>query len=195
VRARDNPFRVERVLRFRYRFAQGGWDALLARLAALSRRGAIVGEEGSGKTTLLEDLALRLESQGYRIRWVTVSPPRRRLSTDQRRILMDGVGPEDLLFLDGADSLSRPAWLGVRRASRRAGGLLVAVHREGLLPTLHRTSTSPRLLSDMVRALSGCGSESFGASAEELYLRHGGNLRTALRELYDTCAARPDSTG
>jgi polynucleotide 5'-kinase involved in rRNA processing len=68
VRARDNPFRTERVLRVRFRLPSGTWDDLLARFEALGRRAAIVGPQGSGKTTLLEDLAPRLRARGYSIR-------------------------------------------------------------------------------------------------------------------------------
>jgi hypothetical protein len=192
VRARENPFCVERVLRFRYRFSGRGWDDLLARLAALRFRGAIVGAEGSGKTTLLEDLAGRLAPEGFGVRFVTLSAGQRTLTDAQRHLLLEGIGPDDFLFLDGADALSRLAWLRVRRGSRRARGLVVNAHREGLLATLHRTSTSPRLLADMIHSLTGRGADSFGGPAEDLFRRHRGNLRDALRELYDVCAARPN---
>ena len=159
VDAAANPFRASRVLAFRYRFLDSDWDELLARLSGMGLRGAIVGPEGSGKTTLLEDLGERLERSG-----------------------------RPLLLLDGADELSRREWRHFLRRAREAEGCVVAAHREGFLPTLHLTRTTPEILDAAVLAAAGRSCESFGVSAEELWTRHGGNVRTALRELYDVCA-------
>ncbi|MBK8000329.1 MAG: hypothetical protein IPK15_16805 [Verrucomicrobia bacterium] len=67
MRARDNPFSTDRVLRVRYRLRGESWDSLLSRLAALKYRGAIVGPEGAGKTTLLEDLEPHLVAKGFEV--------------------------------------------------------------------------------------------------------------------------------
>jgi hypothetical protein len=78
VKARDNPFAVERVLGIHYRPQDGTWDDLLARLTALDYRAAIVGGHGTGKSTLLDDLAVwlikrvssRCQRREYRaLRW------------------------------------------------------------------------------------------------------------------------------
>jgi type IV secretory pathway ATPase VirB11/archaellum biosynthesis ATPase len=159
--AGTNPFRASRVLEFRYRFVDSNWDGLLARLSALGMRGAIVGPEGSGKTTLLEDLGERLRAAGRRV-----------------------------VLLDGAERMSRREWREFLRSTRDAEGLVVTAHREGLLPTLLRTRTTPEILEAAVLAASGRSCDSFGISPEELWTRHGGNVRTALRELYDVCAGR-----
>jgi hypothetical protein len=159
--AAANPFRASRILEFRYRFLESGWDELLRRLESQQMRGAIVGPEGSGKTTLLEDLAERLRRSGRRV-----------------------------VLIDGADELSRREWRDVLREARKADGLVVTAHREGFLPTLLHTRTTPAILDEAVLAASGRDCESFGVAAEELWARHAGNVRTALRELYDVCAGR-----
>ncbi len=56
MKARDNPFAVERVHAIRYHPVNTTFDQILARLHELNYRAAITGPEGSGKTTLLEDL-------------------------------------------------------------------------------------------------------------------------------------------
>ena len=68
MRARDNPFRTDRVLSVRYRLAEGTLCGLLDRFEAMGRRAAIVGPKGHGKTTLLEDLAPRLRDRGFAVR-------------------------------------------------------------------------------------------------------------------------------
>lgn len=172
--ARENPFAVHRVLKVRYRLTGLTWEELMMRLEALRYRAAIVGEEGRGKTTLLEDLEPRLAAIGFRVL-------RAKLGAELPR-----VGPRDCVLFDGADLLSPVGWLRLRRTSRRAGGLLVTAHREGLLPTLVRCETTPALLAGIACHLAGEGA---GVArippAEKLFARHGGNVRTALRELYD----------
>src|SRR5262245_20903347 len=98
LRARDNPFATDRVLRERYRLDASGWALLTARLRGLKHRGAIVGPHGSGKTTLLEDLAARLASNGWRITQarLTVEYPALGLSISSRRLA--ALEPADLLL-------------------------------------------------------------------------------------------------
>lgn len=177
MRARDNPFASGRVEKLRYRLPEGlTWDELLARLAALRYRAALVGPHGRGKTTLLEELAARLAARGFRVRTVTLRQEERRV--DWRRFR--GLGVDDLLFLDGAELLGRLAWLRARFLCRRAGGLIVTSHRPGLLPTLLECGTTPELLAELVRELTGAELET-----AELFVRHGGNLRLVFWEMYD----------
>jgi len=185
MRAADNPFTVQKVRRIRYRPAGGvTWEALLARLESLGYRAAIVGPHGRGKTTLLEDLAPRLEAQGFRIRSVMLHTGDRFLTRDQRKALVHDIGPRDLLCVDGAEQLSRIAWASLLARSRAAGGLLITSHRPGLLPTLLDCATTPELLETIVRELAGREVEGIQA----LFLRHGGDVRAALLEMYDRWA-------
>jgi hypothetical protein len=192
MRARDNPFAVHRVLRLRYRLSEAGWTELLVRLERLRWRAAIVGPEGSGKTTLLEDLAARLAPRGFRVRLATLRRGQRRLGATLAASLLGDLGPGDLVLLDGAQELALPAWLRLRHRARAAGGLVVTSHRPGLLPTLIECATDPSLLADLVGELvkDGQAPAPPRPPPEELHRRHHGNLRLALRELYDVDAGR-----
>ena len=187
MRAADNPFAVQKVLRIRYRLSDPAWEGLLERLATLRYRAAIVGPHGRGKTTLLEDLAPRLEALGFRIRSVMLHTGDRRLRREHREALLQGMSPRDLLCVDGAEQLGRIAWLALLARSQRAGGLLITSHRPGLLPTLVECETNPELLREIVRELLGRDAE----GSKELFARHEGNIREALREMYDQWALTP----
>jgi hypothetical protein len=182
LRARDNPFATDRVLRERYRLDASGWALLFARLRTLRHRGAIVGPHGSGKTTLLEDLAARLASGGWRITHarLTVEFPVLGVSIPSRRLA--ALEPRDLLLIDGAEQLSALRWGWVRFRARGAGGMIITTHKPGRLPTLWRCSTTPELLRDLSGSLGVPLAEHDAAA---LHARHSGNLRNALRELYD----------
>lgn len=195
--ARLNPFAASRVEALAFRFPEGwDWPALLDRLAALDLRAALVGPEGHGKTTLLEQLGERLASQGFVPRRASLRRGQRRLPAPDRRRLLRDVSPRDVLLIDGAQELGRWAWWRLRRHSRRAGGLVITCHQQGLLPTLLRCETSPELLEDLVAELLGAesraelgGPELPGFDLAAVYRRHGGNVREALWELYDRWAA------
>jgi len=187
MRARDNPFRTERILAVRYRLPAGNWDEFLERLDALGRRAAIVGPHGSGKTTLLEDLAPRLRSRGYVVRPL-------RLDTESPRFapgFLDGffasLGADDVILFDGAEQMGPFDWFRFERRSRVAAGLVITTHQPGRLPTLIETSTSPGLLDGLVEEILGREERSMTAGLHE---KHGGNLREALRELYDRFSFR-----
>lgn len=189
MRARDNPFRTERVLAVRYRLLRETWDTLLVRFDALGRRAAIVGPRGSGKTTLLEDLGPRLKERGYLVREL-------RLDTETPRFeegFLDGffasLCPRTMILFDGSEQLGRWAWASFERRSRAAGGLLVTQHEPGRLPTLLATRTTPELLDGLVDEILGVPAEGVRPLARWLFEKHGGNLREALRDLYDHYAA------
>lgn len=186
MRARDNPFAVQRVLAIRYRLAGTTWEDLLERLAVLGFRAALVGPHGHGKTTLLEDLGERLAGRGFRLRTATLRQGERRLGPVRSSSLFRDPDPRDLLMVDGAEQLDPLAWWTLRRRSRAAAGLIVTSHRPGLLPTLHECRTTPDLLAGIVADLAG--EEGGGEEIAELFARHGGDLRLALRELYDRSA-------
>lgn len=193
--ARLNPFAASRIEALEYRFSDGlGWPALMRRLEALGFRAALVGPEGRGKTTLLEQVASRLEARGAVLRRLTLGRGQRRLSSAERRRLLGDLGPREVLLIDGAQELDRRVWSRIRRRSRSAGGLVITSHQEGLLPTLRLCETSPELLQDLVAELLdelGPGATDLRSlRLSSLYGRHGGNLRSALWELYDRWAER-----
>lgn len=187
MRARDNPFSSERVLRVRYQPQGWTWDELLNRLRALRFRAAIVGPKGSGKTTLLEDLAGLLSDRGYVTRHCRLTTENRSFGVADWRRITSHLGPRDIVLLDGCEQLSWIRWHHFRLATHGAGGLIVTTHFPGRLPTLLRTTTSPMLLAQILRQLT----VERPADMDDLHARHRGNLREAIRELYDCAATRP----
>jgi hypothetical protein len=188
MRARDNPFRVERLGRLAYRLEATRWDELLARLAALDHRAALVGPEGRGKSTLLAELGERLaRERGLRLRAVTLRRGERKLDRAARRRLLGGLDARDLLLVDGAQELSAWEWRWILWGSRAAAGLVVTSHRAGLLPTLLECRTTPALLAELIAELASDGAGL--PPADELFARHAGNLRDALLDAFDRCAA------
>jgi hypothetical protein len=185
MRARDNPFAADRVLSIRYEFPEGQAGTLLARLERLRYRAAIVGPHGTGKTTLLEDLETPLARLGFRVTHLRLDAAHPRFP---RECLAATIDAGDLVCLDGAEQLGRVAWMMFRWRTRRAGGVLVTSHRQGFLPTLVECATSPELLDGIVSRLAPpTGGVRLPA---DLFARHHGNLRDALREMYDVYAAR-----
>jgi GTPase SAR1 family protein len=183
MKARDNPFATDRVLRVRYRPQGWTWEQLLARLERLDYRCAIVGPEGRGKTTLLEDLGERLKGQGYNVPYLCLTRERPAFERGFLRAFFASVSPRDVLLLDGAEQMGRLAWWRFLRHSRRARGLVITSHFPGLLPTLVECETSVPLLREIVQDL-----HPGHAGVETLFARHEGNVREALRELYDVHA-------
>jgi hypothetical protein len=182
MKARENPFRSERVLAFRTRPSGFTWDGLLEALAARGGRGALVGPHGSGKTTLLEDLAPRLAARGRRVRWVRL---------DDRAPApapLGPVGPDDAVLVDGAEVLGTAAWLRLRFACRRAGALVITAHRPGRLPTLLRCAPRAEIVEELVRFLAPDDAAALLPAARALFARHGGNVRETVRALYDRAA-------
>lgn len=190
MRARDNPFRTERLLCVRYQPQGTTWSGLLARLADLQYRAAIVGPEGSGKTTLLEDMAPRLAELGLVPRFVRLKRAGAPPGTGDVGRLLPEVSRRDIVLLDGAEQLGRLAWARLRRRSLQAGGLVMTSHRPGRLPTLIECRTSPDLLAWLVRELLAGEEPVPPEQIAHLFSRHNGNLRLCLRELYDRYAER-----
>jgi hypothetical protein len=191
MRARDNPFATAHVHRVRYQFDGLTWEQFMDRLTERNYRGAIVGPEGAGKSTLLEDLRPKLVERGFEpvpLRLTQESP---RFSRAALQNLEATLTQRHVVLLDGAEQMSRWAWWRFRRLTRHAGGLIITAHRSDLLPTVMACETTPQLLADIVGRLLG---DEFAVSRKEverLFVQHQGNIRGALRELYDICSAQP----
>jgi len=183
VKARDNPFRSDRVESVAYRFVDATtWDQLLARLDALQFRACVWGAEGSGKTTLLDELVRRFLSARFRIHLFTArsqQPPAGLLETSWTG--------EDLVIVDGADLLKRASLARLKKRTEAAGGLLITSHFPGLLPALYECRTSPQLLREVVAELIGADAAR-RLLLDQIYRDHAGDLRRALRRLYDLYA-------
>ena len=185
MRARDNPFAMDRVHAIRYRPQGTTFNGLLAHLRELDYRAAIIGPDGSGKTTLLEDLERALAEQGIKTRMVFVNDTFP-LSDPTCRRLLSELTRDELVLLDGADLVPRSGWSLLKRHTiTHAYGLVITSHRPGLLPTLIECTTSPSLLHDIARELQPPDRPIPTRSLESLFHRHQGNIRACLRELYD----------
>lgn len=189
--ARENPFATGRVLAIRYRIP-GGLEPWIERLEALGWRAAIVGPKGSGKTTLLEDLGRALEARGFRTALERLSAEEPELSRDLLERLAESARAGAIVLLDGADELTPRAWRGFLKACGRGARILVTAHRPGRLPSLIRCRTSPELLAEIAGDLLGRRDADgpLGTLAATLYQKHAGDIRAALRELYDIWADR-----
>lgn len=194
MKARLNPLRVERVLEVRFRLdaiePALTLDELLTRWENQGRRGALVGPHGSGKTTLLEDLATPLATSGYQLLNLQLSREKRPFSAQDWHGLQN-MTPQTVVLLDGAEQLNFFDWLRFKQTSNRAAGVLITSHRAGLLPTLLACRTSPRLLQEILHQILGNDAAIWDVECEALWQRHQGDLRLALREIYDFYAACP----
>lgn len=186
MKARDNPFAAQRIERLAFRLPSGdGWDAFLARLEANAWRGAIVGPHGAGKTTLLEQLAPHLAARGFDAHVLTL---RAESTTADKQTLLaaSALRSPAFLLLDGAEQLTTRQWLTLHSATQGAAGCLITQHRVGRLPTVLQIEPSPDLLEDLTYELTSAWLPE--GEARRLFLRHQGNIRECLRELYDRWA-------
>lgn len=195
MRARDNPFATERVLRLRYQFPTAdSWPVLMARLASLNYRAAIVGPLGSGKTTLLEDLGGRLQNRGFRIHSIFLNDQDNAYPLKFMRTVARRLTSNDIILLDGCEQLNLFNWLRFRWDTRRAGGLIVTTHHPSRLPQLWQCETNPELLNNLIhQLLNRTASITSASEIRRLYKSHDGNLREALRELYDIASRQSDT--
>ena len=178
MKARENPFRVERVLTVRYRPPGWTFEQLMDRLERLNYRGAIVGAEGSGKTTLLEDLAPHLAKHKFHAKFLRLNEAHRTIDES----FFESIGRSDVICFDGCEQLSDHAWRSFEKRTRHAAGLIVTTHSPGRLTTVVECSTTPALLGEIIGQLVGLD---YPVDVNSLYSRHRGNIRDALRELYD----------
>lgn len=186
MKARENPFRSERIERIPIRVKGATVEELATRAVGL-RACAIVGPEGTGKTTLLEALAARFEGRGFEVQLVRVRPESLGSGLCD---LPWGEGKRALL-LDGLEGVGRRARPLLSELVRRTDLLVATAHRAGSLPTLIEVRTSPALLEELVREL--VEEEAFGGVRSELpdlLRRHRGNIRECFRVLYDRWAER-----
>lgn len=179
MRARENPFRSECLDALDYRADGFDWQTLEAQLRAQGGRGALVGPQGRGKSTLLRAWHKRSPNSVF----VKLEFGQRRLTPDQREM----VAASRRVFLDSAEQLGWCGWPEARHLTRNAETVVITSHRAGLLPTILKCHTSPELLSELVHELSGEDRD-----CHTLWSQHQGNIRHALRSLYDAAADDQD---
>jgi hypothetical protein len=186
-RPADNPFASHRVEGLAYRFIGFGLTALRQRLEEMGGRSAIVGPKGSGKTTLLDELASTLPGDLVQLR---IQGGRRHPWHSARDQLPKPVNPNHLVLVDGAEQLGPLGWRLLLRATQHARGFIATLHRPRRLPTLIECRTEPTLLRSLVEELVPADASALEPELEGLFHRHGGNIRSCLRELYDVYAGR-----
>ncbi len=186
--ARNNAFTTSRVHQIRYRFQRGNMEEVLGELTRCQYRGAIVGNEGSGKTTLAEDLSKVLRARGHKTTYSVLTRASTLADYDALLSLCATLAEQDILILDGSEQLGAIRWHRLLQSTRRIRGLIVTSHRKGRLPTIFCCSTSARLFTDIVATLVP-QHQYASRYLEDLYDSHQGNIRTALRALYDDQAS------
>jgi hypothetical protein len=196
MRARENPFRTQRILEWRYRLPETtSWPALLDRLGTMRFRGAIVGPHGCGKTTLLEDLCVQLEADGHRVDGLRINSESAGRWERPLACLERCAVAETIVVIDGAEQIGWWRWQRVLLRSHLWRGLIITTHRAGRLPLLFECQPQFEMLRDMVRHLAPHLPETLTSRLPELYREHQGNLRLCLRSLYDWVAETSADSG
>jgi len=207
-----NPFstRFHRpgALEFFFQAERGAESAenLYARFAQHGFRGQLTGPHGTGKTTLLNHLYAEFQTRGHAVLRVTLRDGQRHLPQGWTALLDTGNPsarasrrhdaqhkrpmPPALLFFEGAEQLSFPAWWLVGwHCRRRALGLLATTHRTLCLPDLYHTGVDKKLaeaLAARVLAQNPALPQLVAAHEAATALAAAqGNMREALFRMYD----------
>ena len=186
-RPADNPFASHRVEGLAYRCEGLVAAALHKRLEVIGGRAAIIGLKGSGKTTLLEELACALPGDPVLVR---IEGGCRHPWRKARIQLPKPVTPNHLVLVDGAEQLGPIRWHQLLRITRHARSFIATLHQPGRLPTLVECTPDHDLLHALVEELTPANTPMLEPGLEELFHRHGGNIRSCFRELYDLYAGR-----
>jgi len=185
--ARENPLAVNRTSDIAFRFVQYDWELHLRRLRDLNFRAAIVGPQGSGKSTLLGELTDRLNAGSVPSHFVFLSQIREQHQPMLREaIKLSKQG--HVLLVDGIERLSFFQRRNLIKRTRNSAGLIVTQHHTGKLPTWIKTETTPELMTAVLFDLKLEQPEILSAG-EIAFAKHNGNIRNALRDLYDQCAS------
>jgi hypothetical protein len=191
ARSVENPFCTRRIRpgTAAYCFPPGVTvEDLLSRLRDNSWLGEIIGPHGSGKSALLAGLMPHIENAGWRPVLFELHDGQRRLPRAWKgKIASSGPPAPAIVVVDGYEQLGKCSRFLLKRFCRRRGlGLLVTTHESAGLPEIYRTSTSAEMARRVVdRLLQGADIEIPAAVIDELYKKHGGNMREILFDLYD----------
>ena len=180
--AHQNPLRMDLLASVPFRFSHGDWTVNLSWLKRLNYRASIVGPQGSGKTTLLAELAERLDNSLY-LNLPHEKQPHAAMLADARA----GTQAGKIILVDGIERLSWIQRQGLYFGTAGKAGLVVVVHRKCRLPTWITCRTDEQLLAHVVGQL-GLDTPTVQAAALEAFHRSRGNIRDALRLVYDQFA-------
>lgn len=185
--ARDNPLCFNRVSKLEYRFAQHDWPWQLARLQELQYRAAIVGQQGSGKTTLLYGLVGQLDQSKISNHHVFLPQETNRHRTMVHQAIKSSQHGA-VILIDGIERLGFIQRRRLLKQTKNGPGLVVTVHRPCKLSTWVHCQTNPDLMRSVLFEL-GLRDPAIVASGNQAFENSGGNIREALRELYDQFAS------
>ncbi len=180
ITARENPLRMERLELIAFRFQAGNWQQHLDRLQDLDFRAAIVGKHGRGKSTLLRELGRRLPDSHL------LNLPHDKSQHDGLiDLALQAANEGRVVLVDGIERVNW--WQRTRLYRRTSAGLVVTVHRPCRLPTWIQLESSPELIRELVDEL-GLGADEILTASEHALAHHTGNIRDALRSMYDDIA-------
>lgn len=186
--ARLNPFRSERLHTIPFLPHPAAENTVIDTLEKNHWMGCIAGPHGSGKTTLLLRLQERMQTKNIPTEFFQCLEDRPSLSSRDWKTIRESR-PGSVILLDGAEQLPLLQWLRLRQRPRRGGGLVVSSHRPMRgVPLVYQTDPTPRRLLELIQHLYPEQADQI--DTEFLYRRHHGNLRDALRDLYDRCAGK-----
>lgn len=164
----------------------------VCRELAVAGQAVIVGPHGSGKSTLLAHVFAHLRHRGEDVRWL-----RLRTWSDGWRLLglLANARPGSTLCVDSWECLV--GLLGrIARAVARVRGcrLLVTGHDTGGFPVIASCRPTLTTLATLLRQLPGYD-EWYGRTiraddVQDVFARHGGDIREALFDLYDRFESR-----
>ncbi|MFZ5805782.1 MAG: hypothetical protein ACOY3I_01050 [Verrucomicrobiota bacterium] len=180
MKARQNPFRLEKLCQVRLRLPCGEIDDVIQRWQAFQWRGAIIGPHGSGKTRLLDAIQKHMHQSGVPTLKIFLNDRNKKIPWAQMLF-----SPNSVVFIDGAEQIGGKQWKILAWFLRRNRGVLITSHQEGRFSTVIQMTPSLNLLKEIVKELSGTETFFDEDDFEFLFEKHHGNVREALRECYD----------
>lgn len=157
--------------------------AMIPVLPAAGRIAAIVGPHGHGKSTLLAAIVRQSSALGRRVVCIGVDGPAAAVAAVAA---IARVPPGSLVCIDGWDRMRcGTSWAARVLATRRGCGMLVTTHTDAGLPVLARCESSPAILAKLIGLLPDHGGRITPTDVDEAFLRHAGDVRESLFELYD----------
>ena len=154
-------------------------------MRCLNFQAEIVGLQGSGKSTLLAQLHEHLQKRSFKSHFVSLPQDRESYRSLLRQAFQQSTAGCVILF----DGIERLGFFQRRALIRRtrASGLVVTKHYRGKLPPLIQLRTSQQLMTQLLNDLDLDQPEIIQAG-KLAFEKHQGNIRDALRDLYDQCA-------
>ncbi len=187
MKARENPFRVERLHRLKFLFPDGTMENFLKKIERTQFRGAIVGPHGAGKTTLIEEVMCEFRERGISFSHLRLRDDGKRVNHQRILNWLAETPQSAVLILDSAGLLNWWAWRNVSRNSKHFAGLIISTHQTGRLPTLIECTPTVETFMQLVENLE----LAFDVPQSHLvktFTHCKGNIRDCLRTLYDEFA-------